>query len=207
MKTKPNWRLLNLCCFSWYSPLLTSEQVTHKETKASQSQVLVSVKCRREAGGKEPCWQNAQVSALCRGLSQQWWARSRALSPGFRAPQLSFLPRIDLANHHSVALWHSSCKRGFISLEPGSWHSPQNSTWAGGRGPQSTRGVLQLCCPSPHPLQVWMPMQRLLGSHFAGMPGGTRGQSQCWVSDSSCALGLCKGNSGCFSLVLKRTPS
>lgn len=141
---------MNLCCFPWHFPLLTSERVTHKEIKTSQNQVLVSVKCRRKAGGKQPGWQNSRVSALCRELSQQPLARSRALSPALRGPQLRFLPVIDLANHHSVALWHSSCKLGLFSLQPGSWHSPQTAPGLGDRAPKAPGAF----CSSAPPLPI-----------------------------------------------------
>ena len=44
--------------------------------------------------------------------------RTKALCYAFRGSQMSFLLMIYLPSHHSVAVWHSNCKRVFISLGP-----------------------------------------------------------------------------------------
>lgn len=116
---RTNWRLLNLWWFLWYSPLLTSEQVTLNNMKISQRQVLDSVKRKRrmETNSNADTPQRYQPCANLSHLSKTL-TRTKALYYGFRGPPMSFLVMIYLPNNHSVAVWHSSCKRVFISLEP-----------------------------------------------------------------------------------------
>lgn len=133
--------------------LLTSEQVTHKEIKTSQSQVLVSVKCRRKAGGKQPCWQNSQVSALCRAVTA---ALSEVQNPvpWFQGSSEEF-PACDRS--------HKPRQSGTVTFRLQSWASfpaarllpqPQSSPWPAGRALKQLGRSAALLPPSPSPPSV-----------------------------------------------------
>lgn len=162
---------------------------------------------KKGRGGRQPHWQNSQESALCRAVTP---AISKVQSPvpWFQGSSNEF-PACDRSRKPP--------QRGTVTFQLQTWlYFPgarllleppeQHLCWV--RAPLN-----QPCCPtallprSPSPA-IMDPLQGLLGSQFAGMPVGARGRSHCWGSDSSCALGLWTGNKeGCFSLVLKMTPS